>query len=329
LSLTLKNPALLPLLLAIALYAAGAQAQSREPGVSIRILSEITIQSERLTLGDIASFSNADGEASEKLKNISLGFAPNVGAVRELRRERIALALAAAGFSGQMVEIQAPEVIFVRRAAQTVDPSLIRQAVEQATLKKLRVAGVTARLVRLELPALLEVPSGSVAARAFAGGVRDLFKPFTVSVEILVEGRVVRRFNASAEVEAFAPVLIATRDIAAGSRLRESDVKVETRRLEHPLSAYLLSITSLRGAATQSAIAAGEPLLTSLLSAEIVIKPGDSVRIRGESDAISINVIGEARGAGRVGDRIQVKNVQSGALLQAIVVDEGIVRVRF
>jgi flagella basal body P-ring formation protein FlgA len=329
LSLTLKNPALLPLLLAIALYATGAQAQSREPRVSIRIASEITIQSERLTLGDIASFSRANSETSEKLKNISLGFAPNVGAVRELQRERIALALAAAGFSGQMVEIQAPEVIFVRRAAQTVDPSLVREAVEQATLKKLRVAGVTARLVRLDLPALLEVPSGSVEARASAGGVRDPFKPFTVSVEILVDGRVVRRFNASAEVEAFAPVLVATKDLAAGSRLREGDVKVEARQLEHPLSAYLLNIKSLRGAATQSAIASGEPVLTNLLSAEIVIRPGDSVRITGESDAISINVIGEARGAGRVGDRIQVRNVQSGTLLQAIVVDEGIVRVRF
>jgi flagella basal body P-ring formation protein FlgA len=228
-----------------------------------------------------------------------------------------------------MVEIQSPPVVFVRRAAQTVEPSLIREAVERETLRKLRVGGVTARLVRLDLPALIEVPSGSVEARASAGGVRDPFKPFTVSIEVLVDGRVVRRFNASAEVEAFAPVLIAKRDIAAGSRLREADVKVEARRLEHALSAYLLDVASLRGAATQSAIAAGEPILTNLISSEIVIKPGDSVRITGESDSISINVIGEARGAGRVGDRIQVKNVQSGALLQAIVVDEGKVRVRF
>lgn len=329
LSPTLKNPALLSLLLAIALCAGGAQAQGLEARVSISVAAETTVQSERLRLGDIATLSCAGGADCEKLKNISLGFAPNVGAVRELQRERIALAVAAAGFSGEMVDIKGPQVVFVRRAAQGVDPALIREAVEQATLKKLRVEGVTARLLRLELPALMEVPSGSVEARASAGGVRNPFKPFSVSVEILVDGRVVRRFNASAQVEAFAPVLIATRDIAAGSRLREADVKVETRRLEHALSVYLLDITSLRGAATQSAIASGEPILVNHLSAEIVIKPGDSVRIKGESDSISINALGEARGAGRVGDRIQVKNVQSGALLQAIVVDEGLVRVRF
>jgi flagella basal body P-ring formation protein FlgA len=40
-------------------------------------------------------------------------------------------------------------------------------------------------------------------------------------------------------------------------------------------------------------------------------------------------VQGEARGSGRVGDRILVKNLQSGLMFQAVIVDEGIVSVKF
>jgi flagella basal body P-ring formation protein FlgA len=329
LSHIIHNLTLLVLFMPILLLPTAVPAQLGPHVISIRVAGEVTARGERLQLADVATFSGADSRERERLEKISLGFAPNVGAVRELTRERIALAVAAAGFSGEAVEIQAPQVVLVRRAAQAVEPSLIREAVEQAILKELRAKGAAVRLARLDLPALLEVPSGEVEARAFAAGVRDLFKPFSVSIEILVDGRVVRRLNLPASIEAFAPVLVAARDIPAGSRLRETDVRVEAIRLTRPLSTYLFNITSLRGVAAQSPIATGEPILTSLLSSEIVIRPGDQVRIVGESDSISINVLGTSRGAGRVGDRIQVRNSQSGSTFQAIVVDEGLVRVRF
>jgi len=85
----------------------------------------------------------------------------------------------------------------------------------------------------------------------------------------------------------------------------------------------------LRGVAVRQAIAKGEPLMTDNLVAEMIVKPGDQVRIIGQSGSLYIEVKGEARSAGRVGDRIQVRNTQSGILLQATVEDEGLVRVHF
>ena len=62
-----------------------------------------------------------------------------------------------------------------------------------------------------------------------------------------------------------------------------------------------------------------------------MVKPGYTVRSDGVADdgKVSVIVTGEARGSGRVGDRIPVRNTQSKSMLQATVIDEGLVRVKF
>lgn len=302
---------------------------ARESGATVHVAAESVAHGERLTLGDIADVRAIDLVTAERLRAIPLGYAPNVGAIRELSRDRIALAVAAAGFTSDAVRIEAPAIAIIRRAAQSVDPALIQRAVETAVLSELRFEGATARLSKLELPASIEVASGAVEVRARVGGVRNLFVPFTVSIEFWADGRITRRLSATAQVEAFAPVLVAAHDLSANARLRKEDVITEVRRLDRDPSLYLRDVGRLRGLSMSQNFPRGEAITSAALVAGIIIKPGDTVLIVSESNALSIAVTGEARGAGRVGDRIQVKNIQSGTLLQATVVDEGLVHVRF
>jgi flagella basal body P-ring formation protein FlgA len=253
--------------------------------------------------------------------------------MRELTRAQVVMALAAAGFNEADVQLDAPDVVIIKRASQQVDLTLVRDAVERATLGDLQANGATARLARLDLPPMIEVPAGKVEARAAMANVRDLYAPFTVFIELWMEGRIVHRLSATAQVEAFAPVLVAARTLAAGTRLRPDAVTTAVRRLNRPLTSYVLDPGRLRGMAVREAVARGEAITTELMLAEYVVKPGDQVRVVGESSdvptKVQIVVNGEARTAGRVGDRVQVKNLQSGNLLQAVVVDEGLVRVKF
>ncbi len=303
-------------------------AKGRELAV-VRVVAETIAQQDRLTLGDLAKVQAETVETVTRLRAVSLGYAPNVGMTREIARERLTLAIAAAGFAEGTVRLEAPAVILIRRAAQVVDSLLIREAIEHATLDVLNASGATARLSRLEFPAQVEAPAGQLEIRASAGQVRDVFSPFTVFVELWQEGRVVKRFNATAQVEAFAPILVAAREIAANTRLRQDSFKAEVKRLERPLNQYVTDPAALRGMAVRRAMARGEAIMTDAINSEIVVRPGDQVRIIGQSGALQLIVTGEARAAGRIGDRIQVKNSQSGALLQAIVTDEGVVRIRF
>lgn len=321
-------------LLALFACVCGVAAQESRP--LVRVAAEVTAQGERLTLGELAEVTAKDETARERLSAISLGYAPNVGAVREISRDRIALALAAAGFTSDAVQLEAPAVVRIRRAAQVIEQTMIREAVERVALADLTGSGATARLVRLDLPALIEAPSGRVEVRASTGTVRDLFAPFTVFIEVWIDGRLTNRFGATAQVEAHAPVVVAARDVAAGTRARRDDFTVLVRRLERPAASYIRDLNRLRGLTLRQAVARGAALTTEALTAEIIIRPGDAVRIIAQSDAadeksgcLQIVVEGEARGAGRIGERIPVRNKISGALLQAKVVDEGLVRVEF
>lgn len=294
---------------------------------TVRVREESTAQGDRLTLGDIAEIRASDEATAARLRTIALGYAPSVGAARTFTRERIALLISAAGFSLNSIELDAPALVIVRRAAQRVDSLLIREAVERAALPPLEAGGATARLVKLDAPQSIEVPSGKVEAQAFVVAARDALAPFAVTIEIKVDGAVVQRVSANATIEAYAPVVVAARDLPAGVRVRASDVQIEVRKLERAPSLYLRDATQLRGVATSRAVSRGEVLTQDKIAADIVIKPGDAVRIVSESGALRVSVAGEARGAGRVGDRISVVNLQSKVTLQAVVADEGLVKV--
>ncbi len=295
----------------------------------IRVATDSVVQHDRLTLGDIAEVRAENEEAINQLKAVNLGYAPQVGAVREIERRRILLALAAAGYNEGVVTVTAPAITRVRRAAQRLERELLIEAAEKSVLSDLRAQRVRASLVRLDLPDVIEVPTGRTEVRASAGTVRNLYEPFAVSIEILVEGRVARRLDATAQVEAFATVATARLDLSAGARLRAEDLIFGERAIDQPLTKYIRDARQLRGMSLRQPLIRGDVLQINFLNAEVVVKTGDAVNIIGEAGKLRISVKGEARASGRVGDRIQVRNSDSGLALQAVITDEGEVRVSF
>lgn len=294
----------------------------------VRLAPETMIENDRIELGKIAKIS---GEAAkiDKLNSVSLGYAPSVGMLRELTKDRINLAIAAAGFSAGDYTLDAPAKIIVRRAAQSVGETMMREAVEKAVAEQLKAEGVSFKIVRLDLPAQIEIPSGEIEVKADLGNSRNLFAPFSISLEIQADKKTVRRLSLMTQIEAFANVLVASKDLSLGSKMSASDVIIENRRLEKPLTNYLRTPENLRGVNLTKNISTGTLLTTDTVVSAAVIKTGDLVQIQAQSGNLKIIVGGEARTNGKIGDRISVKNTQSGAILQAVVLDEKTVKVNF
>ena len=103
----------------------------------IRIPAETTINSEQIALGDIAEISGGGTSAAfvtaARARQVSLGFSPRVGALREIGRANILLALAAAGFNESDLTLDMPVKVLVKRAGQSVSRDMLREAVEKAT----------------------------------------------------------------------------------------------------------------------------------------------------------------------------------------------------
>lgn len=295
--------------------------------ISIRVAAESVVNGDQLTLGDIAEVRAGDDETTARLRAINLGYAPGVGTVRELARERIVLALAAAGYNEST--LAAPPIAYVRRAAQIIEASRLSKEVERALLAELGADALTIRLTKCDLPPAIEIPTGALEVRVGKSGVRDYFSPFSLSLELLVDRRVVRRLTAATQIEATARVAVASHDIAAGVRLHADDVVFKEIRIEHPLEQYAREVKRLRGVSLRAPLTRDAALTSDMFVSEIVVKSGDVVKIVGDSPRLKVFVAGEARASGRVGDRIQVRNTGSGLLMQATIVDEGEVLVSF
>lgn len=295
----------------------------------VKARPEVLVKSDVIHLADVAEVACADAGRRARLEQISLGYAPDVGATREVSTAAVLLAVAAAGFAPGEVTVEPARPVLVRRASQTVSATLLRESVERAALSALRAENVEARLIRFDAPDAVELPAGAFEVRVEPIMVRDLFRSFNAFVVLTVDGRVVRRLSVVASIEVEAAVCVAAHDVAARARLRPADVRIEKRRLTRRPEEYFTDPSQLRGVSAREGLVAGSAVSREGLTRELVVRPGDAVRIIGESDTFSVSVVGEARGAGRVGDRIQVKNIQSGVALQAVVVDEGLVRISF
>ncbi len=307
------------------LSAISAHAQHK---ISVRVAAETRIETDSIKLGDIALISG-DGESSERMKNVRLGYAPNVGMTRELQIERIRLAVAAAGFEARDCSISAPPKIRVERAGQTISQTVLREAVEKAVAELFAGKNIAANIVRVETPANIEIPTGTVEISVNLANVRNYFSPFAAPIEIRLNNAVFRRLTATVEIEAFADVLIARRDLATNDKFDETDFTIENRRLRQSPDNYLRDASNLRGLKLIKNIRSGAEITKDSFVSAAVIKYGDAVRIVGQSGKLEISVTGEARASGKIGDRIAILNSQSKTTVQAVVVEAGLVKIVF
>lgn len=316
------------LLLTIIFLSLAITAFSQNKAV-VNLTNETTIDGEQILLGNIAQIS-ADEEKNKRLREISLGFSPNIGMKREIFRDTILLNIIAAGFSTNEFTLQSSPKIIVYRSSQILNQDLMREAVEKAVLANFKADKIETKIIKLQLPEKILLPKGNIEVIAAPmSGIRNFLAPFTVLLEIKVDGKTRQRASANVEIETFAEVLVLNKNLSSNDRITENDVRKAKVRLEKPLSNYLLEADKLHGKKLIKNLSEDEPLLLTSIIPDAVIRTGDMVKIIGQSGKMQIIVQGEARANGRIGERIPVKNSQSGVILQATVVEEGLVKVKF
>lgn len=304
----------------------GHQKASGQGRATVLIAADCTVEGSMVDLQSVAEISGPK-EAVDRLKRVSLGYAPNIGATRTISRDQVWLGLMAAGFSQSSVQLDMQASMTARRAGQDVSGPTLREKIESMLLKEFAESGLSVAVTKLDTPARILLPIGDLDFRIDTSGIRNMFAPFSVPVTVRSDGRVIRTFPAQVELEAFADILVTARDLPARSPISLEDVRVERRRLTRPLSHYLVQTAKFNGSELARDLRAGSEITTDSIVSVAVIKPGDLVHIEAQAGNAKIMVMGEARAAGRIGDRIAVKNSQTGASIQATVVDKGKVKV--
>ena len=122
-------------------------------------------------------------------------------------------------------------------------------------------------------------------------------------------------------------VLVATRNLPAGSALSAADLRSERRDTAALAQGFVGEQTPVAGLVLSRPLAAGAVLTPTALAKAAVIKRGEAVTLVGRSGSFEIRAQGKAMADAAPGDRLAVENSSSRRLVQGRVLADGSVEV--
>lgn len=189
-------------------------------------------------------------------------------------------------------------------------------ALEGKSDLQIETAALDARLKlrKCEQPLLIKTISGSPN-----GGAQ------TLSVSCAAPQR--WQIYTSAKVSWNQPVVVTRRNLTRGQAIAREHLRLEPRDITRLTRGYLTNPEELVGRQLKRNIRAGTVVQPQWLDTQKLVRRGQNVIIRANGDAIKVSMKGAAQENGAQGEVIDVKNLSSGRIIQAIVVGPGIVKV--
>jgi flagella basal body P-ring formation protein FlgA len=120
---------------------------------------------------------------------------------------------------------------------------------------------------------------------------------------------------------------VAVTDLPAGKPILASQVRMESADAGPFSESIPASLEDIVGLAPRRAIRAGQLVSRSILDAATDVTRGEMVAVEAHYGAASLRFEARAESPGRAGDRIQVRNLDSGKTFRARVVRKGLVAV--
>src|SRR6185369_13574027 len=172
--------------------------------VRTRVIIPATAYSstDTLTLSAIARIDGEDVKLVERLRRVSLGYAPTFGNTRTITRDEILSAVESAGIESAKFDLSMPAKVDVERASQTVTVDQITKAIEDYARNRFAWStnDVTLRL-NSPLDDVL-VPQGQLAIRPSLPNTATAADRLFINVSLEVDGRVARYLSLELNVEA-------------------------------------------------------------------------------------------------------------------------------
>lgn len=130
-------------------------------------------------------------------------------------------------------------------------------------------------------------------------------------------------------IKAYRQVLVSARPLLRNEQIRPEHVTLERRDVGSLQQGYLSNIEDVIDKQALRNIPASTVLTRSLYSETALIKRGEHIRIQSGRSGLLISAPGIAMMDGIKGQQIRVKNASSQRIVQAVVINPGVVTVSF
>lgn len=239
------------------------------------------------------------------------GFAPRFGVRRAIPGHELEAFARRYGVTATGL----PDVC-VSRPGRALTEETVRRSVEESA--KTLAQGGTAQIELLDY-AKHQVPFGEISFPA--AGLSRSSAVGAVIWRGFVQDSLGHRYPVWARVRAWQErkVLVAAVEIPAREPIQEGWLVVESRRLHLGATPTLSATEEAVGRLAHRTIATGDPIASHRLLQPREIKAGDAVVVAAESGAAKLTITAKAETPGRRGERITLRNPESGQRFQAVV----------
>ena len=285
----------------------------------IKLKEEAAVESETIHLKDIADLSGTDAERLEILANIPLRPAPAFGETSTMSRYQIGEAIEKTAGRLPPGAICGAAVVQIRLRGRPITEddiaSLLRAYITN------RTSWDESEIVIRSIGNVkgIELPQKDSEVRLAASPAAVGQKNISIAVEILHANESLRTVWISAEISIRSKTLTAGRRIPSGKVITSDDIVEKNVEIPDLRASYLTRPDEVLGKVSRRIFSAGDPLTRESFAEPVLVKNGDTVRLRLERNGIVLTSLAKAEQDGRLGQVIRVRNIDFSALLRAKV----------
>jgi flagella basal body P-ring formation protein FlgA len=170
--------------------------------------------------------------------------------------------------------------------------------------------------------------AGKVKMQVRRHSDRPFRGPTIVRLEILVGGVTQRELVLTVDTRYFEPVLVSGRGIRRHEAFDEASIAREERDITQVKDGYFTDIAQLDRLQARRPIGAGDMITQRQVQKIPVVHRGDAVDLTLVSSFMEITTPGTVLQDGGIGDKVRVRNMDSGKVVQGKVLDDKTVQVR-
>ena len=165
------------------------------------------------------------------------------------------------------------------------------------------------------------VAEGDVAVQVRQLSSRPLRGPTMLKVGVMGGGRMQKEMSVTADIRHFGQVLVADIGLRRGEALSSEAVALAERDITRNRDGFFTDSAELDGLRMRRAIRPGNVLTQRHVEPVPVVERGDEITLIAGNAQLQISLRGEAMQDGGIGERIRVRNPDSGKVLYGEVVD--------
>ena len=313
-------------LLSLCMILPAARDLSAFSNIVIQLKAEAAVHSDKVLLKDVADLHGTNQDQVHKLGQATLGAAPEFGSVGLLTRSQIQALLLASGvlFDGVITGAAA---VRIRLQGRPADPGEITRLLKAYVSEKLswKLSEIEVRSISgfegIELP--LEPIHFRFSSDPTLAGRRSVLVP----IDAVKDGRTFRSFYITAEIAIHATIVTAGKKIPFEKVISADDLKEMTLEIQDLRATYARQPEELVGKSSRRRFNPGDPLPLESFAAPLLVRHGETVKLRLERSGIVLTSLAKAEQDGRLGQTIMVRNLDFSTIVKAQVTGRAAVQI--